>query len=150
VVQKWLHPKNGSIIYRISDCWDENAEFSQCGTACESQCGKAGVNACMGMCVSGCFCKSGFIKDFRGMCISGSNCDQFVKSSECLSALAEINSHDEPLIGGFVPKCEPNGNYSPKQGHGSTGYSWCAHRNGTKIENTDVPPGQKAPDCIRR
>ncbi|XP_061859120.1 HLA class II histocompatibility antigen gamma chain isoform X3 [Colius striatus] len=38
--------------------------------------------------------------------------------------------------GRFRPQCDANGDYLPKQCNGATGYCWCAHKNGTRIEGT--------------
>ena len=123
-------------------CWDQNAEHKSCGTACVSQCGKEFPEMCIAVCVSGCFCKSGYIKDYRGICISDEECATF-KSSECHKQVAEIQPED---VDEFIPTCDPNGQFSVTQCHGSTGNCWCAHRNGTKIDNTEV---RGDPGCIR-
>lgn len=34
-------------------------------------------------------------------------------------------SNQRRLIGAFVPECENNGKFKPKQCHGSTGHCWC-------------------------
>lgn len=76
------------------------------------------------------------------MCISEQECSAFLDSSECLTQLSAVSS----AVGAFVPSCDKNGNFSVKQCHGSTGYCWCAHRNGTKIENTEI---RGNPKCTR-
>ncbi|XP_077182690.1 HLA class II histocompatibility antigen gamma chain isoform X2 [Paroedura picta] len=38
--------------------------------------------------------------------------------------------------GKFHPQCDENGDYLPKQCNHSTGYCWCAYKNGTEIEGT--------------
>ncbi|XP_054832147.1 HLA class II histocompatibility antigen gamma chain [Eublepharis macularius] len=39
--------------------------------------------------------------------------------------------------GKFRPRCDESGDYLPKQCNHSTGYCWCAYKNGTKIEGTE-------------
>ncbi|XP_066469428.1 HLA class II histocompatibility antigen gamma chain [Tiliqua scincoides] len=41
-----------------------------------------------------------------------------------------------PLLGRYRPQCDENGDYLAKQCHHSTGYCWCAYKNGTMIEGT--------------
>ncbi|GCB75323.1 hypothetical protein scyTo_0020901 [Scyliorhinus torazame] len=40
------------------------------------------------------------------------------------------------IPGSFIPKCDKMGNYEVMQCWPSTGYCWCVHLNGTKIEGT--------------
>ena len=65
----WFNWKLFLYLGRILDCWDANAAYNECGTICEqkSQCGKPHETCGMFVlgCSSGCFCKSGFIKDYR-------------------------------------------------------------------------------------
>uniref|UniRef100_A0A8C7G0X5 Thyroglobulin type-1 domain-containing protein n=1 Tax=Oncorhynchus kisutch TaxID=8019 RepID=A0A8C7G0X5_ONCKI len=44
-------------------------------------------------------------------------------------------------IGGFIPTCDYNGQYTPEQCWGSTGYCWCVNSSGQKIPGTETPPG---------
>ncbi|CAI5766756.1 HLA class II histocompatibility antigen gamma chain [Podarcis lilfordi] len=39
-------------------------------------------------------------------------------------------------LGRFCAKCDENGDYLPKQCHGSTGFCWCVYKNGTMVEGT--------------
>ncbi|XP_052353947.1 equistatin-like [Oncorhynchus keta] len=41
-------------------------------------------------------------------------------------------------IGGFIPTCDYNGQYTPEQCWGSTGYCWCVNSSGQKIPDVDV------------
>ena len=45
-------------------------------------------------------------------------------------------SQDPPLLGFFVPKCKPDGQYEDKQCHEL--YCWCVDKDGQKIPGTDV------------
>ncbi|XP_038842473.1 equistatin-like [Salvelinus namaycush] len=44
-------------------------------------------------------------------------------------------------IGAFIPTCDDDGQYTPEQCSGSTGYCWCVTRTGQKIPGTETPPG---------
>ncbi|KAM9400606.1 uncharacterized protein ACWYII_030461 isoform 3-T3 [Salvelinus alpinus] len=44
-------------------------------------------------------------------------------------------------IGAYVPTCDGNGQYTPEQCWGSTGYCWCVTSSGQKIQGTETPPG---------
>ncbi|XP_075049415.1 nidogen-2 [Mixophyes fleayi] len=52
-----------------------------------------------------------------------------------------------PRPGLFVPECDSEGNYSPLQCHGSTGYCWCVNKEGEEIEGTRTSPGRGPPRC---
>lgn len=39
-------------------------------------------------------------------------------------------------LGRYRPQCDENGNYQAKQCHHSTGFCWCAYKNGTMIQGT--------------
>ena len=41
-----------------------------------------------------------------------------------------------PIVGAFIPECEDDGSYKPKQCHGSTGQCWCTTPEGKEIEGT--------------
>ncbi|XP_045919984.1 thyroglobulin-like [Micropterus dolomieu] len=56
--------------------------------------------------------------------------------------------HSYNTIGGFVPKCDGNGNFLPQQCSGSTGYCWCVNVfTGVEIPNTRTPPGTPPVTC---
>ena len=42
------------------------------------------------------------------------------------------------MVGVFTPACEENGDYSREQCHGSTGYCWCAEKDGSTIAGTEI------------
>uniref|UniRef100_A0A8C5MND2 Nidogen 2 n=1 Tax=Leptobrachium leishanense TaxID=445787 RepID=A0A8C5MND2_9ANUR len=54
---------------------------------------------------------------------------------------------DHPVVGGFVPQCDDQGDYNPLQCHGSTGYCWCVNEKGEEQEGTQTPPGRPQPQC---
>ncbi|KAJ8951324.1 hypothetical protein NQ318_008228 [Aromia moschata] len=49
--------------YGIGVCIDPNSERTLRGTACEATCQQKEKVSCLDLCVEGCFCKQGFIKD---------------------------------------------------------------------------------------
>lgn len=53
----------------------KNMEYKECGTVCEPKCGVKRPMICPAMCVSGCFCKEGYIFDKEGNCISERECE---------------------------------------------------------------------------
>ncbi|XP_069022442.1 nidogen-2 isoform X2 [Embiotoca jacksoni] len=55
-----------------------------------------------------------------------------------------------PLVGAFVPQCDADGQYLPRQCHGSTGHCWCVdRRRGQERPGTRTPPGTPSVDCDR-
>ena len=44
------------------------------------------------------------------------------------------------LIGSFRPQCTNNGEWLPKQCHGSSGHCWCVDKEGVRITDM-VEPG---------
>nr|ADV40380.1 putative nidogen 1 [Latrodectus hesperus] len=47
------------------------------------------------------------------------------------------------VVGNFVPTCDADGSYSQVQCHGSTGFCWCADKDGNQL--TKSVRGK--PDC---
>ncbi|XP_041727860.1 equistatin-like [Coregonus clupeaformis] len=56
---------------------------------------------------------------------------------------AMINS----LPGAYLPTCDYQGQYTPKQCWGSTGSCWCVTCNGLKIRGTETPIGTAPIKC---
>uniref|UniRef100_A0A7N9AKH4 Nidogen 2a (osteonidogen) n=1 Tax=Mastacembelus armatus TaxID=205130 RepID=A0A7N9AKH4_9TELE len=54
-----------------------------------------------------------------------------------------------PIVGDYVPQCDDNGQYTPLQCHGSTGYCWCVDSRGQERPGTRTPPGTARRDCDR-
>ena len=58
------------------ECGDPNKEFKQCDKGCVKTCEDPEPRDCMsssGECVSGCFCKDGFVYDYKkASCIPNS------------------------------------------------------------------------------
>ena len=49
-------------------------EYNFCGSACPAVCGVDPPDACIAVCVQGCFCADGYIRDTNGRCILESEC----------------------------------------------------------------------------
>ena len=49
-----------------------------------------------------------------------------------------------PMVGVFVPRCADDGSYARTQCHGSTGFCWCADKDGKKFPETSI---RGKPDC---
>ncbi|CAH2251167.1 Nidogen-1 [Pelobates cultripes] len=91
-----------------------------------------------------CVCKPGY----RG---NGAECfPRESEKSKCQlhqeSILSTFPRGPRPL-GQFVPQCDENGNYSPRQCHASSGNCWCVDRNGNELNGTRVGPGV-IPPCL--
>ncbi|KAM4710680.1 nidogen-2 isoform 2-T2 [Anableps anableps] len=52
-----------------------------------------------------------------------------------------------PTAGGFVPRCDAQGQYLPQQCHGSTGHCWCVDSSGQERAGTRTAPGATPVDC---
>ncbi|XP_049425858.1 nidogen-2 isoform X11 [Epinephelus fuscoguttatus] len=52
-----------------------------------------------------------------------------------------------PRVGAYVPQCDDDGQYLPRQCHGSTGHCWCVDSNGQERTGTRTPPGAPRVDC---
>ncbi|CAL1266706.1 unnamed protein product [Larinioides sclopetarius] len=61
-----------------TDTCGANAEYRECGSACPPTCADRGKKnkICTMQCVSGCFCKKGFVKNNRGVCVKPQECEQ--------------------------------------------------------------------------
>ncbi|XP_041727469.1 equistatin-like [Coregonus clupeaformis] len=49
--------------------------------------------------------------------------------------------------GTYIPTCDDDGQYTPEQCSGSTGYCWCVTCNGQKIKGTETPIGSAIINC---
>ena len=54
---------------------------------------------------------------------------------------------DPAPLGAYVPQCDEDGNYVPRQVHGSTGYSWCVDQDGNEIPETRRAPFELPANC---
>ena len=102
---------------------------------------------CAAVCVEGCFCDQGYVRDYQGMCVSVDECFDFIGSSDCIQENLKASTSGPNMVGVFTPSCEPNGHFSPRQCHGSTGQCWCAERDGTEITGSRI---RGEPVCNRR
>ncbi|XP_072239725.1 uncharacterized protein [Leuresthes tenuis] len=59
----------------------------------------------------------------------------------------KITGVSGPLIGAYIPQCDEDGQYAPRQCHGSTGHCWCVDRSGQEKPGTRTPPGTPSLDC---
>nr|XP_029734331.1 cysteine-rich venom protein 6-like [Aedes albopictus] len=57
-------------------CCDEpNEEYRICGSMCERSCANLNdCDLCPAVCVPGCFCKDGYVRDLDGACILPCDC----------------------------------------------------------------------------
>ncbi|XP_034032146.1 LOW QUALITY PROTEIN: nidogen-2 [Thalassophryne amazonica] len=56
-------------------------------------------------------------------------------------------SEGYPVVGAFVPQCDSDGQYLPRQCHDSTGHCWCVDTRGQERTGTRTPPGTPPIDC---
>ncbi|RZB41740.1 TIL domain containing protein [Asbolus verrucosus] len=62
---------------------EENEEFTTCGTFCPATCQISYVDVCPEMCVSGCFCKEGYVREhLGGKCITLDECQGACRDNE--------------------------------------------------------------------
>ncbi|GLD63075.1 nidogen-2-like protein, partial [Lates japonicus] len=52
-----------------------------------------------------------------------------------------------PIVGAYVPQCDAEGQYLPRQCHGSSGHCWCVDSRGEERAGTRTPPGTPPVDC---
>lgn len=53
----------------ISECKALNGTLSECGSAClQSACVKEPEMACTAVCIKGCFCAEGYVRELSGAC----------------------------------------------------------------------------------
>ncbi|KAH6991133.1 hypothetical protein BKA56DRAFT_573880 [Ilyonectria sp. MPI-CAGE-AT-0026] len=63
------------ICTRAHTSMQKNEVWSDCGTACPQTCTTPPNTMCIDMCQSGCFCKSGYVRNKSGgTCILQSKC----------------------------------------------------------------------------
>ncbi|XP_053488796.1 nidogen-2 [Ictalurus furcatus] len=60
---------------------------------------------------------------------------------------AQRSADGLPVAGSFVPQCDEEGHYRPRQCHGSTGHCWCVDSRGQERAGTRTPPGTPPANC---
>lgn len=62
--------------YIAEQCAEEFEEYTDCGSACPLTCDNpTGEDVmCIDVCVPGCFCKKGYVRDENGKCVEPKNC----------------------------------------------------------------------------
>ncbi|XP_051915040.1 uncharacterized protein nid2a isoform X4 [Hippocampus zosterae] len=70
-----------------------------------------------------------------------SHCEQHRESIQTTSP------EGHQLAGAYVPQCDNNGHYTPRQCHGSSGHCWCVDSQGQERSGTRTPPGATPIDC---
>ncbi|XP_019528807.3 cysteine-rich venom protein 6-like [Aedes albopictus] len=66
-----------AIVFGRPHCCDENKVFNQCGTACPEMCETLEheePEPCPEICVSGCFCREGYVLDSDEKCVLPEDC----------------------------------------------------------------------------
>ena len=69
------------------------------------------------------------------------------KKSKCQKELEIANELLKTISDTFIPRCEEDGSYSPKQCDNNTAYCWCSTPQGEKILETQMRFEQ--PDCSK-
>lgn len=80
----------------------KNEVYSDCGTACEEICTYK-PDICIDLCVQGCFCENGFVRDSNRNCVKRKDCRKCPKPNQdyddCGTAcpITCKNMHDPPM-----------------------------------------------------
>ncbi|UYV78420.1 hypothetical protein LAZ67_16001297 [Cordylochernes scorpioides] len=62
-------------VNSLKRCTKPGEEYNSCGSACPATCDNVGeVIACPAVCVSGCFCRKGLVRDNDENCIPPGQC----------------------------------------------------------------------------
>nr|XP_022910522.1 zonadhesin-like [Onthophagus taurus]XP_022910523.1 zonadhesin-like [Onthophagus taurus] len=61
---------------RVPTCNEPNKEYRICGSLCPKYCGQDDYVVCPAMCVSGCFCKAGYV-------LASEDSNECILESEC-------------------------------------------------------------------
>ncbi|XP_076163026.1 chymotrypsin inhibitor-like [Ptiloglossa arizonensis] len=63
-----------TIFSTTASSCGENAIANSCGTACPQTCEYPEPQNCIAVCVSGCFCKPGYLLNNSGRCVRPADC----------------------------------------------------------------------------
>lgn len=58
----------------FSDSCNEDEQYLECGSPCQPTCVDPIPSFCAAMCLPGCFCKQGLIRNAKGKCVRFGNC----------------------------------------------------------------------------
>uniref|UniRef100_A0A7N5ZV80 Nidogen 2a (osteonidogen) n=1 Tax=Anabas testudineus TaxID=64144 RepID=A0A7N5ZV80_ANATE len=97
---------------------------------------------------------------FHCQCLPGFYGDGFYCSQQDVHLKTQCEHHRDtvqasspesryPIVGAYVPQCDAEGQYLPRQCHGSSGHCWCVDSRGQERAGTRTPPGRPAVDCDR-
>ncbi|PWA31989.1 hypothetical protein CCH79_00018844 [Gambusia affinis] len=87
-----------------------------------------------------CQCLPGFYGD-------GFHCSPDRQRSQCEQHRDSLQSGGQPSVGAYIPQCDSDGQYRPRQCHGSTGHCWCVDSRGQEKPGTRTPPGAAPLAC---
>ncbi|XP_043284526.1 chymotrypsin-elastase inhibitor ixodidin-like [Venturia canescens] len=74
VVAMYSHEVNAQSDERPEPGCGPNEVYDTCGNPCPQSCNAPKIQACATVCVAGCFCEEGFLRDELGRCIPYSEC----------------------------------------------------------------------------
>ena len=101
------------------------------------------VTGLFGVCIVGCTADSVCSNDGDLCCSNGcgTQCTPGETPYPLCPLIKERASGDSTsLVGAYIPQCQDDGNFSPVQCHGSTGYCWCVNvRTGVPISDLVAP-----------
>ncbi|CAF1292317.1 unnamed protein product [Rotaria sp. Silwood1] len=119
---------SGSPCIMLKDCSKKanipkcriNEEYKKCGSACPRTCNNFSYplskspQACIAMCISGCFCKQGYYRSKNGQCVEPEKCctDDNEQYSECGSACIETCNYTPQFYSSSDPVCGNNEQYT--------------------------------------
>ncbi|XP_047211324.1 nidogen-2 isoform X2 [Girardinichthys multiradiatus] len=162
---------DGQNCYDIDECAEglsSCGDYSQClnlpGThRCQCQSGfESGYNShtCVDIneCSSSpCHVSAKCINElgsFQCQCLPGFNGNGFQCSpladrlrSQCEQHRDGLQSGGQTSDGAYIPQCDSDGQYRPRQCHGSTGHCWCVDSRGQEKPGTRTPPGTAPKVC---
>uniref|UniRef100_A0A3Q2ZEG2 Nidogen 2a (osteonidogen) n=1 Tax=Kryptolebias marmoratus TaxID=37003 RepID=A0A3Q2ZEG2_KRYMA len=95
-----------------------------------------------------CLCQPGFLGD--GFYCSEQTAEPERQKTQCehhRDSVQTTSPDGLPLVGAYVPQCDGEGQYTPLQCHGSTGYCWCVDSRGQEKPGTRTPSRTPPVDC---